>query len=120
MTVNLKGPFPSTAAHTKMKVFYSIHVRIDRPNDISIGDKIIATIFEDFEDACDALEMEIRNYDKDFVPPDREPFRKLVNKSVVYHKWDKYFFGFLERPLMEKKPKATSYEMENIMISYFE
>ena len=89
-----------------MKVFYSIHIRIDRPNDTSIGDKIHPEIYEDFEDACDALDEVIcSDFDKDFVPPDREPFRKLVNKSVVYYKWDKYFFGFLERPLKEKGPR---------------
>lgn len=86
-----------------MATYYSIHMRIDRPNDTSIEEKPFPEIYQDFDDACDALEKEIQKHDKEFVPPDREQFYELSNKSIVYHKWDKYFFGFLERTVVPKK-----------------
>ena len=42
-------------------------------------------IYEDFNDACDALEEEVRKFDPHFVPFDRDALYKMEDKSKVYH-----------------------------------
>lgn len=42
-------------------------------------------IYEDFNDACDALEEDVRKFDPHFVPFDRDALYKMEDKSKVYH-----------------------------------
>lgn len=63
-------------------------------------------IFEDFNDALDAIEEEARRFTPHFVAVDRDVFSKMPNKRNVYHQiGDNRYLALDEVNFVPKKPK---------------
>ena len=74
-------------------------------------------IYEDINDACDALDKLIRNYDTSFVSPYRSDLIDIpehLNNVFVYHMIGDMFFGILRRKIVPKKKKEEIREIPNL------
>jgi hypothetical protein len=94
-----------------MTTYYTIHMQ-DLPSGME-NNNFSNSVYESFDDACDALEKEIVNHDIDFVKLDRTALREMRGGCLVYHTAPFKMFGLMERKFVSKKQVLYSYTADS-------
>lgn len=87
-----------------MTNYYTIHIQ-----DLPSGTEhySITSIYESYDDACDALEKEIVKFDPTFVPPsNRKKLHEESDGSPVYHTTKFKIFGIMQRKFVPTSKTA--------------
>ena len=106
-----------------MTTYYSIHISQNESEKPTVEENSFPEIYEDnkiyedINDACDALDELIRKFDTSFVSPYRNELIDIpenLNNVFVYHMIGDTFFEILRRKIVPKKKKEEIREIPNL------